>query len=115
MSGLIATIPNRMPSVSLDIRHEVPLPSLCPATGNPQPGSSLSIRYRPTDRLLDVFGITALLNEYVGHTTIRDVEYMIQHLARRLSTVLTVPVMLEAEIVLDIGQRLVVQAQVSPS
>ena len=110
----VTTIPNSMPEVQTTITHELSLPRLCPATGNPQPGSEIRISYSPAALLLDVFGLEALLAGYVGHTEIRDIEYMVQHLTQRCADALAVEVQAEAGVLLDLGQRLTIATRARP-
>ena len=81
----IPVIPNSMPTVTTTVHHTVELPALCPVTGNPQKGSTLSIKYSPHSHLLDVFGIAGVIEDYINNTEVRDIEYMVQHLAQRIA------------------------------
>jgi hypothetical protein len=99
----------------MTVTHGIKLPPLCPVTGNPQPGSSLKIHYTPLERLLDVFGLEAVIAEYAGHQEVRDIEYMVQHLARRFSDTLACEVSLVADVRLDLGdQTLLIEARAAP-
>ena len=114
MIPMIPTIPNSMPSVPLEVEHMLALPRLCPATSNPQPGSTLTLTYHAADKLLDVLQLDAVVAEYIGHREIRDIEYMVQHLAPRCADALGVPVVASAQITLDIGQTMRITARPQP-
>lgn len=111
---MIPTIPNSMPAVPLEVEHVLKLPPLCPATGNPQPGSTLTIQYTVADTLLDVLQLDAIIAEYIGHQTIRDIEYMVQHVAARCAGSLGVPVTVTGHILLDNGQTMRISARPTP-
>ncbi|MFW5709109.1 MAG: hypothetical protein ACOCX5_02695 [Chloroflexota bacterium] len=96
------------------VSHRLPLRALCPVTGNPQAGSELVISYVPAAVLLDVFGLAEVIQGYVGHQQVRDIEYMVQHVTQRFANVLDVAVTVSAHIVLDIDQGLDIEAIAEP-
>jgi len=75
----------------------------------------LHIAYTPVEWLVDVFGIKDVIDEYIGSQTIRDIEYMLQHLADRLAKTLDVTTTLQAQVILDINQTMTIKAIASPS
>jgi 7-cyano-7-deazaguanine reductase len=82
--------------------HILPLPSMCPISGNPQPGSTLFVLYKPTHAFLEVYSLRAYLNSYIGGKgAIRDMEGTIQAIAQDCADVLQAPVCVGAWIVLQ--------------
>jgi len=59
---ILKTIDNPKISKLTKHIHEVEVPSLCPKTGNPVTGSTLTITYTPGQKLLEIYS----LNEYVA-------------------------------------------------
>ena len=98
----------------MTVENSIGLPSCCPVSGNPQMGSKLRIRYRPTDWVLEVYSLAAAIKAYVGgHPSgIRNMESLVQHMAVQVTELLEVPVVLIADLVLHPHQemRLVVRA-----
>lgn len=102
-SQLIRTMPNERPSVQTTMRHRLDLPSCCPISGNPQPGSTITIRYRPGDVMLEVYSLAAYIKRYIGGSPegIRNMETMIQQIAIDCQQAIGVPVFVRASLVLD--------------
>lgn len=74
-------------SVPIFISHSVPLPRCCPVSGNPLPGSRLTVCYMPEAIVFPVENLATFVAEYVdGHGTrnVRNMEEMIQDLAVRV-------------------------------
>src|SRR3954468_6828545 len=98
------TLPHDEPGRLL-MRHTLPLPSCCPVSGNPQPGSEVRISYRPQHHVLEVYALTAYLRSYIGgHADgTRNMEPMIQHVARDCAEALGVRVIVRAHVILQAG------------
>jgi hypothetical protein len=111
----LETMPNEKPGVPLWVENRVSLPRCCPVSGNPQPGSSLTLRYRARDRVLEVYSLQAHIRAYVGgHADgTRNMEAMVQQIAQVAADVLGVAVRAVADLNLQAGQkmRLVVRAR----
>lgn len=74
-------IGNPHPELDTVQTHVMSLPELCPASQNPLPGSSLTIRYRGKQRFLEVFSLSAYVQASIGHPMVRDVEALTQAVA----------------------------------
>lgn len=103
---MLEVMPNEHPEVRCYSRHTLPLPSCCPVSGNPQPGSQVRITYRPQLSVLEVYSLTAYLAEYVGgHSNgVRTMEAMIQQIATDCADLLGVPVTVFAKVLLESGR-----------
>src|SRR5919202_622582 len=84
--------------------HEVNVPSLCPKTGNPIAGSTLTISYTPNEKLLEVYSLNEYLDSFIGSNEVRDLELLTQVVARDCHNMLGVDVLVIGKYVLDIGQ-----------
>jgi len=114
VSAALLTQPNTM-----DVRtfesHTLPLPQCCPVSGNPQPGSTLTIRYRPKHLMLEVYSLKAYVDQFIGgYENVRDMEGMIQTLAKTCAATLGVYVRIDAQIILQHGDAMRVVARAIP-
>lgn len=80
--ALLKTIANPNPAMLTRQEHVIELPELCPASGNPGPGSFLRICYRSHGQFLEVFSLDAYVRAFIGHPMVRDVEILTQVVAR---------------------------------
>ena len=108
-------MPNLRPDVALEQAHTVPLVGLCPVSGNPQAGSTVTVCYRPAAAFLEVYALRAYLTNYVGGwmrggAHIRDMEQTIQTIAADCAGALGVAVTVKADLLLD-SQRMVITAE----
>lgn len=87
--------------------HIVSIPPLCPKTHNPVGGSTLTIVYFPEDRLLEVYSLNEYVNSFIGSNEVRDIEQLVQSVARDCSGVLGVKVTVIGKFVLSIGQTVI--------
>lgn len=107
---MIATMPDLRPDVSSGAQtHTLPLPPMCPVSGNPQPGSYVAVRYAPAGCTLEVYDLEAHIQHFVGGwlrdgAHIRDMEQMIATLAADCAASVGVPVRVRARLVLDAGR-----------
>jgi NADPH-dependent 7-cyano-7-deazaguanine reductase QueF len=101
----LATMPNEEPETRTVMRHTLPLPSCCPVSGNPQPGSEIRISYEPAGSVLEVYHLDSYLRSYVGgHPDgTRNMEAMVQHVARDCAAILGVRVRVYARVLLQHG------------
>ncbi len=100
---ILKTIDNpRISTVTREI-HEVQVPALCPKTGNPIAGSTLTISYAPAGKLLEFYSLNDYVASFVGSQEIRDVEVLTQVVARDCREVLGVKVGVVGRSVLNIG------------
>jgi 7-cyano-7-deazaguanine reductase len=102
---MLTTMPNPNPNTTHSI-HRLDLPSMCPVSGNPKPGSHIRILYTASDKFLEVYSLQAYIGSFVGgHPSgVRDMEQTIQKVAIDCAGVLGVPVRVYANLVLDCGQ-----------
>jgi len=75
---LIKTIGNQRPQMAMTVEHVLLLPELCPASKNPKPGSSVTVRYEAGARLLELFSLDQYIDGFVGHRIVRDIEFFTQ-------------------------------------
>jgi 7-cyano-7-deazaguanine reductase len=103
----LATVPNQEPGVRLLVRHALPLPQCCPVSGNPQPGSEIRISYRVGACVLEVYRLQQYLQSYVGgHLDgTRELEAMVQRIARDCAAALGQRVWVRAFVVLHHGRE----------
>jgi NADPH-dependent 7-cyano-7-deazaguanine reductase QueF len=103
---MMRTMPNERPNVATVMRHILDLPPCCPVSGNPQPGSTLTIRYCPAATVLEVYGLAAHIKRFIGGSPdgIRNMETMIQQIALDCAAMINVPVSVRADLVLDTQQ-----------
>lgn len=107
------TQPNLLPQVSVLQWHILPLPSCCPVSGNPQPGSLLAICYHAGGAFLEVYSLRKQIDAYIGgHANgIRDMEGMVQDIAKDCAVTVHAPVTVGAFVRLQRGDMLVTIAQ----
>lgn len=116
MGRQILTQPNTITNTHLFERHVLPLPSCCPVSGNPQPGSEVIISYHPKDKFLEVYSLKKYIDEYIGghESGIRDMEGMIQQIALDCATTAGVYVRVDAKIKLQFGDEMRLVAKARP-
>jgi NADPH-dependent 7-cyano-7-deazaguanine reductase QueF len=85
--------------------HELELPSCCPVSGNPQPGSRITISYEANDGFLEVTSLRAFIDSYVGGKgDVRSMEGMLQEIAQACAETLKVQVTLKSNLLIEPGQ-----------
>lgn len=91
--------------ISIVNQHCVSLPTCCPVSGNPLPGSTLTISYLPNGKVIDVYSLSSWVNEFVGgHPSgTREMESMIQDLAERCAAAVMVEVTATADLTINAG------------
>lgn len=105
--AVLRTMPNECPEVGLRERHTLALPACCPVSGNPHPGSRLTLSYRAKAAVLEVFSLRAYVDSYVGgRGEVRSMEAMIQTIAADCAAVLGVPVVAVADLMLFPSQEM---------
>lgn len=87
--------------------HQLEVPSCCPVSKNPRPGSMVMICYRPAGFVVDVLtfpayirGFQGGLKDEQGNLLIRDMEAMIARLALDCANVVGVAVSVWAKLVI---------------
>lgn len=91
--------------------HEVNIPPLCPKTGNPITGSTLTITYIPGELMLEVYSLNEYIASFIGSNEVRDIELFTQVAARDCHTVLGVKVSVIGRFILNIGQTVICECQ----
>jgi len=104
---ILKTIDNPKISKTTKQIHEVEVPSLCPKTGNPITGSTLTIMYAPKKNLLEVYSLNEYIASFIGSNAVRDLELLTQVVARDCGTVLGVKVSVTRKYILNIGQTVI--------
>mgnify|MGYP001613945954 CR=1 FL=1 len=87
--------------------HIVNVPPLCPRTGNPVEGSTITIGYQPDTRLLEVYSLRDYIAGFAGSESVRDLEQLICVVAHDCRLALGVPVVVQGNFVLHIGQTVI--------
>jgi len=110
--AVLKTIGNPYPQMQTHQEHCLQVPQLCPASGNPGPGSRLTIRYTSQARFLEVFSLHDYVQAFIGHRTVRDVEQLTQTVARDCAAALGHAVQVQGHFELPgIGQSVTTTVQ----
>lgn len=110
---LLKTMANARPDVDTVVEHVLFLPELCPATLNPKPGSTLTLRYQAGELLLELFSLDTYIDAFIGHPVVRDMEFFVQTVALDAASALGGEVTAVADVTfnrLRQGQRITVRA-----
>jgi len=91
--------------------NEVQVPPLCPKTGNPIGGSTLTITYMPEEELLEFYSLNEYIASFIGSNEVRDLELFTQVVARDCSEALGVKVSVTGKYILNIGQILICECE----
>ena len=91
--------------------NEVQVPPLCPKTGNPTAGSTLTITYIPKEELLEFYSLNDYVASFIGSNEVRDLELFTQVVARDCREVLGVKVSVIGKYILNIGQTLTCECE----
>lgn len=112
----LVRMPNERRDVALRIENVLPIPPCCPVSGNPLEGSTLTIRYRPAEWVLEVYALKQYLQLYVGgHPDgTRNMEQMVAKIAADCAAVLGVTVFVYAHLLLAPEQQMFIRATGKP-
>ena len=104
-SPLPATIPNGYPSLSMRVRLTYPFARLCPISGEPQPGSTITISYDAGALLLETKALQRYLASFAGDNSqgVRDLEEAAQVIAQQCADILRATVLVVAQYHLHVG------------
>ena len=91
--------------------NEVQVPPLCPKTGNPIAGSTLTITYTPNEELLEFYSLNEYIASFIGSKEVRDLELFTQVVARDCHDLLGVKVTVTGKFNLNIGQTLICECE----
>ncbi|SUO94371.1 hypothetical protein [Suttonella ornithocola] len=92
------TIDNAKPHLKMVVEHILLLPELCPASRNPQSGSTLTLSYNAREKLLELFSLDKHIQSYIAHPIVRDMEYFTQTIAQSAANILQNAVTATAEL-----------------
>jgi NADPH-dependent 7-cyano-7-deazaguanine reductase QueF len=110
----LLTQPNESRCAAMIETHILPLEPACPMSGNPQAGSVLSIKYRPTALILEVASLRAYIDSYKGgRGDIRSMEGMIQAVTQDCANAARVDVTTIADLIINPNQRMVLECSAS--
>jgi NADPH-dependent 7-cyano-7-deazaguanine reductase QueF len=108
---VLKTIDNPKISKLTKQTHDVNVPSLCPRTGNPIAGSTVTITYTPHQKLLEIYSLNEYIASFAGSQEVRDLELLTQVIARDCHQVLNVKVSVIGKYVLNVGQTIVCECE----
>ncbi len=91
--------------------NEVQVPPFCPKTGNPITGSVLTITYAPNEELLEFYSLNGYIASFINSNEVRDLERLVQVIARDCHEVLGVKVFVQGRFLLNIGQTLTCECE----
>lgn len=77
----IETIPNRYPGLNTTVTLTTPFVAACPHSGEPQPGSTVSVTYQPKEKLIGLRAVKAYLDELARGDDPLDLETVVQLVA----------------------------------
>jgi NADPH-dependent 7-cyano-7-deazaguanine reductase QueF len=108
---ILKTIDNPKISRLTKQTHEVEVPSLCPKTGNPIAGSTLTITYKPDQKLLEIYSLNEYIASFIGSQEVRDLELLTQVIARDCHDILRVGVSVIGRYILNVGQTIICECE----
>jgi 7-cyano-7-deazaguanine reductase len=111
MRSDLKTIDNPRISKLTKQTHEVEVASLCPKTGNPITGSTLTISYSPDRKLLEIYSLNEYVASFIGSNEVRDLELLTQIVARDCHDALHVQVSVVGRYILNVGQTIVCECE----
>jgi NADPH-dependent 7-cyano-7-deazaguanine reductase QueF len=102
---MLATIPNGYPALTMRVRLTYPFAQLCPHSGEPQPGSTITISYTAGALLLETKALRQYLASFAGENPhgVRDLEEAAQVIAQQCADMLHTSVQVYAAYILNIG------------
>ena len=102
----LKVLPNNTTGQRLFEQHVLDLPTCCPISKNPRPGSRITISYRAKEMILDITPLYAYIHRFVGglynetgELEVRDMEGMLLRIAQDCSQVVGVPVRVTAQLI----------------
>lgn len=101
------TIPNTHPELSTRVRLVTPYAGACPHSGEPQPGSTMTLIYTPAALLIELHAVEQYLARFAEGDAI-DLETVVQETARDAAAAVGVPVTVIGRFHLRRGLEMVV-------
>jgi hypothetical protein len=102
---------------NLQEEHILDVPPCCPVSKNPRPGSTITIRYNPIGKSLEIASLIAYLHSFKGglyddsgNLVVRDMEGMLLRISHDCQALLEVPVHVEANLELLPRQKMQLKA-----
>ena len=113
---LLASIPNGYPALAMRVRLTYPFAQLCPISGEPQPGSTITISYNAGALLLETKALRQYLASFAGENPhgVRDLEEAAQVIAQQCADMLHTRVAVSTLYHLLIGE-MQVEVEAEPS
>lgn len=108
---ILKTIDNPTIATLTKQTHEVDVPPLCPKTGNPTAGSTITITYAPQRKLLEIYSLREYVASFIGSQEVRDLELLTQVIARDCHNVLEIQVSVIGRYVLNVGQTIICECE----
>jgi NADPH-dependent 7-cyano-7-deazaguanine reductase QueF len=104
--ALLATIANGYPALPMRVRLTYPFAQLCPISGEPQAGSTITISYTAGALLLETKALRQYLASFAGENphAVRDLEEAAQVIAQQCANILGTPIDVSALYLLRIGE-----------
>jgi len=103
---VLETIANAYPALATRVRLTYPFAQLCPVSGEPQPGSTISISYAAEAQLLETKALGRYLASFAGENPhgVRDLEEAAQVIAQQCAAALGAAVLVTARYLLHSGE-----------
>ena len=105
------TIPNSNPGVQTAVTLTTPYSRACPHSGEPQPGSTITVEYTPADRLLELHAVAEWLAPFSHGDEAMDLETVAQRCAVAAAEAVGVSVVVIASYILANDVRLTCRCQ----
>ena len=115
-AAYLDTISNGYPALTMRVRLTYPFAQLCPISGEPQPGSTITISYNASALLLETKALRQYLASFAGDNVhgVRDLEEAAQVIAQQCANILHTSVHIHATYHLSIG-KMDVEVEAEPS
>jgi 7-cyano-7-deazaguanine reductase len=115
-AAMLASIPNAYPALTMRVRLTYPFAQLCPVSGEPQPGSTITISYNAGALLLETKALQHYLASFAGENPhgVRDLEQAAQVIAQQCANVLGTSVYVQADYYLSVG-KIEVEVEAGPN
>lgn len=111
----LETQPNERRCASTEETHTLSLPPCCPVTGNPQGGSSVTIRYVPQRCFIEVASLRRYVDSFIGgRGDVRSMEGMVQQIAQDCADAVQTGVMVIGDLFIQPDQRMGLRCSAEP-
>lgn len=113
--GKLETVANNTTGDMLEV-HILDIPSCCPVSKNPRPGSKITISYYPGGQSLEIASLIAFIHSFrgglyddAGQLVVRDMEGMIDRIAQECANSLGLAVTVQADLQLLPRQEMILK------